>query len=110
MMLQGCRVYNFQVVDIYWKMATEESKSGGSCDGGGRSGQQQHQLRLRCDFVSAGGVGVHGCNRGKTGQRSARLLQRRTAVVWRERLLLVMFTSMLAVIKVVGSERLLRLR
>ncbi|RWW41902.1 hypothetical protein BHE74_00052580 [Ensete ventricosum] len=48
-----------------------------------------------------------GCNRGKMGQRSARLLQRRTAVVWRERPLLVVFTSMLAAIKAVGSERLL---
>ncbi|RRT67658.1 hypothetical protein BHE74_00013049 [Ensete ventricosum] len=37
-------------------MAAERSKSGGSSDGGGRRGQQQCRLRLRCDFVAAGGV------------------------------------------------------
>ncbi|RWW52504.1 hypothetical protein BHE74_00041069 [Ensete ventricosum] len=41
------------------------------------------------------------------GQWSARLLYRRTTTVWRERPLLVVFTLMLAVIKAVGSERLL---
>ncbi|RZS00593.1 hypothetical protein BHM03_00030326, partial [Ensete ventricosum] len=47
------------VADIYWSMATEGSESGGSSDGGGRSGQQQRRLRLRlrCDFVAIGGVG-----------------------------------------------------
>ncbi|RRT49423.1 hypothetical protein B296_00023548 [Ensete ventricosum] len=41
------------------------------------------------------------------GQRSARLLQKRTATVWRERPLLVVFTSTLAMIKAIGNERLL---
>ncbi|RRT35910.1 hypothetical protein B296_00058497, partial [Ensete ventricosum] len=49
-----------------------------------------------------------GCNRGKKGRWSARLLQRKTTVVWSERLLLVMFSSLLAAIKVDGSERSLR--
>ncbi|RWV78723.1 hypothetical protein GW17_00060258 [Ensete ventricosum] len=60
-------------------------------------GQQRRWLRLRCDFVAWRWLQQGcGCNRGKMGQRSARLLQRRTAVVWRERPLLVVFTSMLA--------------
>ncbi|RWW69482.1 hypothetical protein BHE74_00022910 [Ensete ventricosum] len=49
-----------------------------------------------------------GSNRRKTGQRCARLLRRRAAAVWSERPLLVVFNSLLATIKTVGSERLLR--
>ncbi|RWW52200.1 hypothetical protein BHE74_00041390 [Ensete ventricosum] len=49
--------YDFQVADICWKMTAKGSKPGGSSDGGGRSGQQQRQLWLRCDFVAVGGVG-----------------------------------------------------
>ncbi|RWW48925.1 hypothetical protein BHE74_00044964 [Ensete ventricosum] len=33
----------------------------GSGDGGGRRGQHQRRLRLRCDFVAASGV---GCSKG----------------------------------------------
>ncbi|RZS25763.1 hypothetical protein BHM03_00059015 [Ensete ventricosum] len=33
----------------------------GNNDGGGRRGQQQRRLRLRCNFVAASGV---GCNKG----------------------------------------------
>ncbi|RWW47528.1 hypothetical protein BHE74_00046473 [Ensete ventricosum] len=33
----------------------------GSSDGGGRRGQQQRQLQLRCDFVATSGV---DCNKG----------------------------------------------
>ncbi|RRT58461.1 hypothetical protein B296_00046606 [Ensete ventricosum] len=50
------------------------------------------------------------CNRRKMGQRCARLLRRRTTAIRSERPLLVMFNSLLAVIKTVGSEILLRLR
>ncbi|RWW33927.1 hypothetical protein GW17_00001330 [Ensete ventricosum] len=63
-------------------MTAERSELEGSSDDGGRRGQQQRRLRLRCDFVATGGVGcskgvaaiggrrgsdVHGCCRG--GQR-----------------------------------------
>ncbi|RZS23164.1 hypothetical protein BHM03_00056040 [Ensete ventricosum] len=63
-------------------MVANRSESEGSSDGGGRRGQQRHQLRLRCDFVATSGVGcskgaativgrwgsgVHGCCGG--GQR-----------------------------------------
>ncbi|RRT66997.1 hypothetical protein B296_00020872, partial [Ensete ventricosum] len=41
-----------------WRMAAK-----GSSDGGGRRGQQQRPLRLRCDFVAASGV---GCSKGAT--------------------------------------------
>ncbi|RZS28768.1 hypothetical protein BHM03_00062409, partial [Ensete ventricosum] len=51
-----------------------------------------------------------GCNRRKTGHQCARLLQRRIAAIRSERPLLVMFNSLLAVIKTVDSEILLRLR
>ncbi|RWW45138.1 hypothetical protein BHE74_00049053 [Ensete ventricosum] len=68
------------VGDICRKMAAERSKSGGSSDRGGRRGQQQCRLRLRCDFVATGGS---------------------------ETSLLIVFTSMLAAVKIVGSERLL---
>ncbi|RWV82373.1 hypothetical protein GW17_00056130 [Ensete ventricosum] len=52
----------------------------------------------------------YGCNRRKTGQRCARLLRRRTAMIRSERPLLVMFNSLLAMIKTIGSEILLWLR
>ncbi|RRT64000.1 hypothetical protein B296_00022393 [Ensete ventricosum] len=90
-------------------MAVERSESGGSSDGGGRRGQQQCRLQLRYDFVAAGGV---GCSKGAAtigGRRGSGVHdccgggQRRYSV----RPLLVMFTSMLAAIKIVGSERLL---
>ncbi|RWV85210.1 hypothetical protein GW17_00053013 [Ensete ventricosum] len=51
-----------------------------------------------------------GCNRRKTGQRCARLLQRRTAMIRSKRPLLVVFNSLLAAIKIVGSEILLWLQ
>ncbi|RRT39922.1 hypothetical protein B296_00033483 [Ensete ventricosum] len=35
----------------------------GSSVGGGRRGQQQRRLRLRCDFVAASGI---GCSKGAT--------------------------------------------
>ncbi|RWW07507.1 hypothetical protein GW17_00029114 [Ensete ventricosum] len=47
------------------------------------------------------------CNRGKTGQQSAQLLRRRAAMVWSKRPLLVVFNSLLTMVKTVGSERLL---
>ncbi|RZR72666.1 hypothetical protein BHM03_00015602 [Ensete ventricosum] len=49
------------------------------------------------------------CNRRKTGQRCAQLLQRRTAAIRSDRPLLVVFNSLLVVIKTVGREILLRL-
>ncbi|RRT82912.1 hypothetical protein B296_00006565 [Ensete ventricosum] len=113
-----------------WRMATEGSGSRCSGDGGGRRGQQQHRLRLRCNFVAAGGDG--SClqaavvevvaarvrlRQREEGQRSA--LPRRAAAMWSERLLLVtcatrdrcwllllvVINSMLAAIKADGSER-----
>ncbi|RRT56306.1 hypothetical protein B296_00034155, partial [Ensete ventricosum] len=47
------------VADICRKMVAKRSESEGSSDGGGRRGQQQR--RLRCDFVTAGGV---NCSKG----------------------------------------------
>ncbi|RWV78890.1 hypothetical protein GW17_00060060, partial [Ensete ventricosum] len=49
------------VVDICRKTTAKRSESKGSSDGGGRRGQQQRWLRLRCDFVAAGGI---GCSKG----------------------------------------------
>ncbi|RRT71143.1 hypothetical protein B296_00019529 [Ensete ventricosum] len=49
-------------------------------------------------------------SRRKMGQRYARLLQRRTMVIRSKRPLLVMFNLFLAMINIVGSEILLRLR
>ncbi|RWV90146.1 hypothetical protein GW17_00047675 [Ensete ventricosum] len=56
------------MADIYRKMAAKRSELEGSSDVGGRRGQQQRRLRLRlrCDFVAAGGV---GCNKGATAIR-----------------------------------------
>ncbi|RRT31266.1 hypothetical protein B296_00057877, partial [Ensete ventricosum] len=51
-----------------------------------------------------------GCNRRKTGQRCAWLLRRRTEAIRSERPLLVVFNLLLAAIKTLGSEILLRLR
>ncbi|RWV78937.1 hypothetical protein GW17_00060000 [Ensete ventricosum] len=51
-----------------------------------------------------------GCNRRKMGQRCAQLLRRRTAVIRSKRPLLVVFNWLLATIKTVGCEILLRLR
>ncbi|RWW67444.1 hypothetical protein BHE74_00025112 [Ensete ventricosum] len=98
------------VADIRRKMVTKRSESEGNCDGGGKRGQQQHRLWLRCDFVAAGGVGcsmvaaaiggrwgsdVHGyCGGGH--QR----LEPETVDV--------VFNLLLTAIKIVGSERLLR--
>ncbi|RRT33553.1 hypothetical protein B296_00057456 [Ensete ventricosum] len=42
-------------------MAAKSSESGGSSDDGGRRGQQQRWLRLRCDFMAAGGI---SCSKG----------------------------------------------
>ncbi|RRT61354.1 hypothetical protein B296_00013795 [Ensete ventricosum] len=47
-------------------------------------------------------------NRRKMGQWCAQLLRRRAIAIWSERPLLVMFNSLLAAIKIVGSERSLR--
>ncbi|RZS24255.1 hypothetical protein BHM03_00057308 [Ensete ventricosum] len=44
-------------------MAAKRSESEGSINGGGRRGQQQRQLRLRCNFVATGSV---GCSKGAT--------------------------------------------
>ncbi|RWW20851.1 hypothetical protein GW17_00015019 [Ensete ventricosum] len=46
-------------------MVAKRSELEGSSDGGGRRGQQQRRLRLRlrCDFVTAGGV---SCSKGAT--------------------------------------------
>ncbi|RZS29415.1 hypothetical protein BHM03_00063146 [Ensete ventricosum] len=41
----------------------------GSSDGGGRRGQQQRRLRLRCDFMVASGV---GCSNGVAAIRGRR--------------------------------------
>ncbi|RWW74122.1 hypothetical protein BHE74_00017952 [Ensete ventricosum] len=59
-------------------------------------GYRWHWLQQWCNY-----------NRRKMGQQSAQLLLRRAVAVWSERPLLVMFNSLLAVIKTVGSERLL---
>ncbi|RRT55664.1 hypothetical protein B296_00037618 [Ensete ventricosum] len=68
-------------------MAAERSELEGSSDDGGRRGQQQRRLRLRCYFVAAGDVGcskgvatiggrrgsdVHGCCRGGQQRYGAR--------------------------------------
>ncbi|RWV96078.1 hypothetical protein GW17_00041240 [Ensete ventricosum] len=42
-------------------MAAKRSKSEGSSDNGGRRGQQQRRLRLRCNFVAASDI---GCSKG----------------------------------------------
>ncbi|RWV83119.1 hypothetical protein GW17_00055322, partial [Ensete ventricosum] len=57
------------VADICQKMAAKRSKLEGSSDGGGRRGQQQRRLRLRCDFVAAGGV---SCSKGAAAIRGRR--------------------------------------
>ncbi|RRT85940.1 hypothetical protein B296_00006416 [Ensete ventricosum] len=109
-----------------WRMATEGSKSRGNSDGGGRRGQQQRRLRLRCDFVATGGdgsclqaamvevvVAMVRLQQREEGQQSAHLLLRRVATVERslsialcsERSLLVMIKSLLVAIKVDGRER-----
>ncbi|RRT76438.1 hypothetical protein B296_00025146 [Ensete ventricosum] len=49
------------VVDICRKMTAKRFESEGSSDGGGRRGQQQRRLWLRCDFVAAGRV---DCSKG----------------------------------------------
>ncbi|RWW65978.1 hypothetical protein BHE74_00026673 [Ensete ventricosum] len=49
------------VADICRKMTTKRSESEGSSDGGGRRGQQQRRLWLRCNFVAADGF---GCSKG----------------------------------------------
>ncbi|RRT81503.1 hypothetical protein B296_00003898 [Ensete ventricosum] len=83
----------------------------GSSDGGGGRGQQQHRLRLLCDFVAASGV---GCSKGATaiggrrgsdvhgyyGEDNSGMEQETAAFV---------FNLLLATIKIVGSERLLRI-
>ncbi|RRT32892.1 hypothetical protein B296_00055945, partial [Ensete ventricosum] len=99
-----------KVADICRKMAAKRSESKGSSDSGGRKGQQRSQLRLRCDFVAADGVGcskgaaviggrrgsdVHGCCGG--GQQ--RLQRKIVAGSFLPQGLL------LAVIKEDGSER-----
>ncbi|RRT43961.1 hypothetical protein B296_00036530 [Ensete ventricosum] len=109
-MLQGCQGCDFQVADIYWKMATKRSELEGNSDDRGRRGQQRHRLRLRCDFVAAGGIscskgaaaiggrwssGVHGyCGGGQRYEKS----------------LLDVIKLLLVKIKVDDSERLLRLQ
>ncbi|RWW63051.1 hypothetical protein BHE74_00029790 [Ensete ventricosum] len=50
-----------EVDDICRKVAAKRSESEGNSDVRGRRGQQQHRLRLRCDFVAASGV---SCSKG----------------------------------------------
>ncbi|RZS27790.1 hypothetical protein BHM03_00061317 [Ensete ventricosum] len=62
-------------------MVAKRSESEGSSDGEGRREQQQCRLRLRCDFVGAGGV---GCSKGAAaigGRRGSDIhgLQRKIA-------------------------------
>ncbi|RZS11436.1 hypothetical protein BHM03_00042767 [Ensete ventricosum] len=49
------------MADINRKMAAKRSETEGSSDDGGRRGQQQCWLRLRCDLVAAGGI---ECSKG----------------------------------------------
>ncbi|RWV99157.1 hypothetical protein GW17_00037953 [Ensete ventricosum] len=97
------------VADIYRKMAAKRSELEGNSDGGGRRGQQQHRLQLRCDFMAAGGI---DCSKGlqeeddgvamytTVAEEGNSGMERETATV--------VFNLLLAVIKIVGSERLLR--
>ncbi|RZS10863.1 hypothetical protein BHM03_00042137 [Ensete ventricosum] len=98
------------VADIRRKMVTKRSESEGNCDGGGKRGQQQHRLWLRCDFVAAGGVGcsmVAAAIGGRWGSDvhdycggGHQRLEPETVDV--------VFNLLLTAIKIVGSERLLR--
>ncbi|RWW71488.1 hypothetical protein BHE74_00020773 [Ensete ventricosum] len=61
------------------------------------------QCHRGCDFSGC------GYNRRNMGQRCARLFRRRTAAIRSKRPLLVVFNSLLAMIKIVANEILLRL-
>ncbi|RZR75909.1 hypothetical protein BHM03_00000492 [Ensete ventricosum] len=99
-----------EVADIYRKMAAKRSESEGSSDDGGRRGRQQRRLRLRCDFMAASGI---GCSKGATtiGGRWAAvcmaIAEEGSSGIERE-MVAVVFNLLLAVIKIIGSERLLR--
>ncbi|RWW47135.1 hypothetical protein BHE74_00046899 [Ensete ventricosum] len=82
----------------------------GHSDGGGRRGQQRRRLRLRYDFVAASGVG---------SSKDATVIGGRWAAVctavaeegtngMERKMVAVVFNLLLAMIKIVGSERLLR--
>ncbi|RWW86937.1 hypothetical protein BHE74_00004272 [Ensete ventricosum] len=99
------------VADICRKMTAKRSESEGSSDGQEEEGSSD----VGCGCAATSWLRVAwsqqgcGCNRRKTGQWRARLLRRRTAAIRSERPLLVVFNSLLATIKTVGSEILLRL-
>ncbi|RRT46916.1 hypothetical protein B296_00040660 [Ensete ventricosum] len=91
------------------KMVAKRSELEGNSDDGGRIGQQQCWLQLRCNFVAAGGI---GCNNGATtieedgatmymtnAEKDNSGMERETAAI--------MFNLLLVAIKIVGSERLL---
>ncbi|RWW15737.1 hypothetical protein GW17_00020403, partial [Ensete ventricosum] len=92
-------------------MTAKRSESEGSSDGQEEEGSSD----VGCGCAATSWLRVAwsqqgcGCNRRKTGQWRARLLRRRTAAIRSERPLLVVFNSLLATIKTVGSEILLRL-
>ncbi|RWW46038.1 hypothetical protein BHE74_00048064, partial [Ensete ventricosum] len=78
-----------------------------SSNGGGGRGQQLRRLRLRYDLwvqVKVVATMVQ-LRQWEKGQQSAQLLQKRVAVVWSERLLLIVFNLLLVAIKAIGSER-----
>ncbi|RRT41419.1 hypothetical protein B296_00035843, partial [Ensete ventricosum] len=103
---KGCRdmwlisVGKWQPRDLSQKatvMVEEEGNSDVNCGCAATSWLRVTWLQQGC-----------GYNRRKMGQRCARLLRGRTIIIRSERPLLVMFNSLLAAIKTVGSDILLR--
>ncbi|RWW20921.1 hypothetical protein GW17_00014938 [Ensete ventricosum] len=62
-----------QVAVICWKMTAKRSESEGNSNDGGRRGQQLRRLRLRCDFMAAGGVGCSKDAAAIWGRRGRRV-------------------------------------
>ncbi|RWW06039.1 hypothetical protein GW17_00030661 [Ensete ventricosum] len=95
-----------EVADICRKMAAKRSESEASNDDGGRRGQQQRRLWLRCDFVAASGI---SCSKGAAaiGGRWAAvctaIAEEGSSGMERE-MAAVVFNLLLAAIKIVGSE------